>query len=244
MMKHKENNKLMIKTRHSSLDLPDDQEPSPPSSAKKVDGMKTKNCGGDILWNKLTNLGDVLKSKNNNTNTTMTTEAAGKKSKTQTTLDYFLKPRPKSEVLRSDKRQTGTHAKVRENGRPSSLQKQMSVGSYPVLLNIPEEAAISRDRPATVCSDKPGVVEHKGAATLTLERPRKKLSFREPEITGYSRHAIASETLPRKNIKPFTTPQMARSSVYNGGGIQKWASYEDLDLEVYNTRNHSYICVR
>lgn len=218
-----------MKSKHSSLDLPDIPAEASETSPEAAKTNNKAKMPGDIWWNKFTNLGDVLKSKNNGN------EVSCKKSKTQTTLDYFLKPRPKSESTKSDKRQMGPNGKIRENGRPSALQKQMSVGSYPILLNIPEESTISRDRPATVCGDKPGV-EHKNTMPLTLERPRKKLSFREPEITGYSRHVIATDTLPRKNIKPFTTPQLPRSNFYNGGGITKWTSYEDLDLEVHDLK--------
>lgn len=223
MLRQKEGKELMMKTRHASLDLPD-EIPLDPTPLETVKNKSKQSGGGDIWWNKFANFGEVLKSKNNTNNDS-------KKSKTQTTLDYFLKPKNKSEPKPISS--NNQNSRIRENGRPSALQKQMSVGSYPILLNIPEETTITRDRPATVCSEKPAV-EHKATLGLNLERPRKKLSFREPEITGFARQksVIGSETLPRKNIKPFNTPQLHRSNLQNGG-FTKWASYEDLDLEVF-----------
>lgn len=220
MLKQKEGKELMMKTRHSSLDLPD-EVPSDPTLLETVKNKSKQSGGSDIWWNKFANFGEVLKSKNNTNDS--------KKSKTQTTLDYFLKPKNKSDPKPISN--NNQNSRIRENGRPSSLQKQMSVGSYPILLNIPEETTISRDRPATVCSEKPAV-EHKATLGLNLERPRKKLSFREPEITEFARQkcVTGSETLPRKNIKPFNTPQLSRGNLQNGTSFTKWASYEDLEV--------------
>lgn len=41
---------------------------------------------------------------------------------------------------------------------------------------------MNRLRPATVCVDRPSVERRSDAEALALERPRKKLSFKEPEV--------------------------------------------------------------
>lgn len=213
----KNKKEAMTKTKHSSLDLPELEQPSSPKKPEK-------KISENAIWSKLTIFSESFKPKNNNN---QTNDVGHKKSKTQTTLDYFLKSKPKDI---KEKRQTISHPpRGLENGRPTSLQKQLSIGSYPVLLNIPEESAITRDRPATVCGANPGA-EHKNTVAFNLDRPRKKLSFREPEITGYSK--LSTDILPRKNIKAPFTPQMMRSISYNNEHIQRSASYEDLDLEV------------
>lgn len=217
----KNKKEVMTKTKHSSLDLPELEQPSSPKKTETRSKI-TENA----IWSKLTIFSDSFKPKNHQQNE-LTTH---KKSKTQTTLDYFLKSKPKDI---KEKRQTISHPPNLENGRPSSLQKQFSVGSYPVLLNIPEESSITRDRPATVCGSNPGA-EHKNTVAFNLDRPRKKLSFREPEISGYSKN-VGSVILPKKNIKAPFTPQMLRSVSYNNeGSIHRSSSYENIDLEVRN----------
>jgi hypothetical protein len=80
------------------------------------------------------------------------------------------------------------------------------------------------------------------STVVTIERPRKKLSFREPEIMGYymqmRREAPALSAKRNKVVTPVTTPAStvisgtqapARSKdcLENVGG-----SFEDLELEV------------
>lgn len=225
MLKNK-NKEAMTKTKHSSLELPELEQPSSP----KKDSPRSK-LSESALWTKITNFGDALKTKNNHQNA-QTNDISQKKSKT--TLDYFLKSKPK-DIVKSDKRQTISHPpRSYENGRPISLQKQLSVGSSPILLNIPEEAAISRDRPATVCG-----AERKGFELDS--RPRKKLSFKEPEISGCSRLVLGNKDVsPKSSIRAPFTPQLTRSHNENNN-FQRWASCEDLELEVFK---HSLACIR
>jgi hypothetical protein len=80
------------------------------------------------------------------------------------------------------------------------------------------------------------------STVVTIDRPRKKLSFREPEIMGYymqmKRELPASSTKRSKVVCPVTTPTAAVISdpqalaqstncLENIGG-----SFEDLELEV------------
>lgn len=226
----KQKNKEMTKTKQSSLDLPELEQPSSP---KRTEKSKTSESA---IWNKLSTIGDLVKAKNNHqpnqTNkNNQTPNDVHKKSKTQSTLDYFLKSKPK-DVTRSEKRKTIGHSTGLENGRPTSLQKQMSVGSYPVLLNIPEEAAISRDRPATVCGDKPGAEHSKKTVAFAIDRPRKNLSFKEPETGSLPKSFMGFDSFMKKSSKS-STPQMNRSLSYNNeNNIHRSTSYEDFDLEV------------
>lgn len=230
MLKNKE---VMTKTKHASLELPELEQPESP----KKDSPKLK-LSENAIWNKITTLGDSLKPKLNH-NPPQNNDVTHKKSKAQTTLDYFLKSKPK-DIIKSDKRQTISHPpRSCENGRPTSLQKQLSVGSYPILLKIPEESAITRDRPATVCGDKPGADK-----TLSLDsRPRKKLSFKDPEISGCSRLFVDKETNSiRSSIKAPYTPQMTRSLSVTENNLPRWSSYEDFDLEVNRLINIESLC--
>lgn len=171
-----------------------------------------------------------------------------KKSRTQTTIDYILKPCPgspnkheKNQVISNNQTQS---AQPQQNGhtnlkRAASLQKQHSVGSYPIVNgNEAEEVnGISRLRPATVCVDKLND-EGRQTAALALERPRKKLSFREPEIMGYPIQ-INKDTLPRKGGRKAFTPEMKRNFNNNFNDVRKMHNnnnnnfdLDDFDLEV------------
>lgn len=172
-----------------------------------------------------------------------------KKSKTQSTIDYILKPCPgspnkheKNQVITNNQTQH-PESLQQQNGhtnlkRTASLQKQHSVGSYPIVNGVGEDVpinGISRSRPATVCVDKVHDEANRQTAALALERPRKKLSFREPEIMGYPIQ-INKDTLPRKGGRKAFTPEMKRNfnnhnSFHN---IRKVPSFdlEDYDLEV------------
>lgn len=179
-----------------------------------------------------------------------------KKSRTQSTIDYILKPCPgtpkheKNQIISNANTTNQTQQENDNNGtqqnghtnlkRSSSLQKQHSVGSYPIVNGTNEDEAITngitRARPATVCVDKLND-EARQTAALALERPRKKLSFREPEIMGYPIQ-VNKDTLPRKGGRKAFTPEMRRNFNNNFDYIRKVPSFdlEDLNLEVLNEK--------
>lgn len=149
--------------------------------------------------------------------------------------------------------------------RGFSLRKQHSVGAYPIQRDDPvdmDEAIrydiatrhssvsnnnctpnyipISRLRPATICGDK--VNRELSTDALALERPRKKLSFREPEITESvtlkhtQRKAMTPEM--KRSISLITNPNNNyinfKDYTESNGGVRRVPSLdlEDLDLEV------------
>ncbi|XP_017773145.1 PREDICTED: uncharacterized protein LOC108560201 [Nicrophorus vespilloides] len=210
---------LMAKTRHSSLEMTD---PEVVVKEKKKQDMLSK------AKNKLYNFGDAITKSNKYID-----ENSQKKSRTQATLDYFFKSCPN----KPDKNQIYSNNRVNaQNGslkRAASLQKQHSVGSYPIKLDLPEEkiynsSTISRLRPATICVDKVNG-EPRETAALALERPRKKLSFREPEIMGYAMQVNSRD----RRMRNVMTPEMKRSSSVTNGDVRRVPSVdlEDVDLE-------------
>lgn len=187
----------LAKVRHSSLDMPD-----PEVVVKKKQDMLTK------AKNKLFNLGENVKSNGDH----------HKRTVTQATIDYIFKhcPKEKNHVY------ANTNIHIKKN-----LQKQNSVGAYPIKIEITQDSdeereTIKRSRPATVCVDK--VSEGRETAALALERPRKKLSFREPEVMGHTKHQPQKATLEVAGLK--------RSSSYCNGILHRSPSFEDSDLEV------------
>lgn len=96
------------------------------------------------------------------------------------------------------------------SGSKLPLQKQTSVGSYPQIqvssfdsdLDDGDDlfSTISRTRPATVCVDRPSVDRRSDAEALALERPRKKLSFKEPEVENKKKPASDAKKLPNRAI--------------------------------------------
>jgi hypothetical protein len=193
----------MVRARHASLEMPD-----PEVVVKKKQDVLTK------ARNKLMNLGEVLKA-------TKSIEADHhKKTMTQATIDYFFKHCPNK-----DKNHVYANANT---CKKNSLQKQNSVGAYPIKIEIThdsdeEKEAIKRCRPATVCVDK--VSEARETAALALERPRKKLSFREPEIVSCMKHHHH-----KRHDKESTG--LKRSSSYCNGILHRTPSFDDADLEV------------
>lgn len=63
---------------------------------------------------------------------------------------------------------------------------QIRVSSFENDLDHVEGGFLNRLRPATVCVDRPSVERRSDAEALALERPRKKLSFKEPEVDSNS----------------------------------------------------------
>lgn len=211
-MKKSEQN-MKTKTRHSSLDMPDPDIMI--KDQKKKPDMLSK------ARNKLYNLGDVWSWNKH--------EEGAKKSRTQATLEYFFKSKDKQNI----------HSNIQPNlsreRRASSLQKQHSVDSNPLKIDLSDDeeylhSKINRTRPSTLCVD--GINGHQAAA-LALERPRKKLSFREPEIMGYSVQ-VSGDTLPKKgSSKNAAVPEIKRStSVNNPVSFRRANSWDNMDLEV------------
>lgn len=185
----------MVRARHTSLEMPD------PEAA-------LKNKKQDVLSkarSKFLTLGDALK------NRTTLEPPQLKKSMTQATLEYFFKHS-------HNKDRHHVYANTRVDPKRSSLQKQNSVGAYPIKIEIHVEDedeymnTINRARPATVCVDK---VSARDTDALALERPRKKISFRD-DIMGYEVNGQGN--LVRKNG--------------TNGILHKTPSYDNFDLEV------------
>nr|XP_022904319.1 capon-like protein isoform X1 [Onthophagus taurus] len=204
------------RTRHSSLEMPD---PELVVKEKKKQDMLTK------ARNKFF---DAIKSRNLD---------GDKKSRTQATIDYLFKPCPNS---KNDKNQIYSNSRAQngqneQNGhtlpRTSSLQKQHSIDSYPLKIaeSVDDQAIASgifRNRPATVCVDK--LRDELGTTeALALERPRKKISFREPDLEGYLVQVPHDIFQKKPNRKAFT-PEMKRSGNLNIGTMKKAPSI-DLD---------------
>lgn len=218
------NKKSGLKVRHSSLEMAD-----PEIVVKKKHDMLTK------ARNRLINLSEALK----------TSKMDGENQRrgvTQATLDYFFKHSPNQK----DKNQVyannlGVHRLVTGlalNGEKRPLNKQNSMGDYPIEIKVTdldydgdETGTINRSRPATVCVDK--LIEGRETAALALERPRKKLSFREPEITGGygTKRVLAKKNDKNKNLNP--QPELKRSVSYCNGILHKTPSYDDFELEVH-----------
>lgn len=198
-----------MKTRHKSLDMQD-----PQCVVKKKQDMLTK------AKNKFWNFGETLRQGKN-----ANSDKDHPKSKTQTTLDYFFKHN------KADKAQSNVSSEERLHYSP--LRKQNSVGSYPIkieITDVDDENKISRTRPATICVGRV-FSEAREAEALALERPRKKLSFREPEIMGYALH-VNKNNLPKKHNKIPVTPEIRRSFSESDSMMRRDDSVEDLDLEV------------
>jgi hypothetical protein len=76
------------------------------------------------------------------------------------------------------------------------------------------------------------------ATVVAIERPRKKLSFREPEIMGYNmqmrRESPASSAKRNKIVTPATTViSGAQAHARNKNCLENiGGSFEDLELEV------------
>lgn len=150
-----------------------------------------------------------------------------KKSRTQATLDYFFKASHGKDKVYSNQRYD-------PNDKKSHLHKQNSIGAYPIkieITDVDDHGNFNRMRPATVCVDNI-YSEAREAEALALERPRKKLSFREPEIMGYAIQ-VNKDTLPRRAVKSLIAPEIRRSFSESDGLLKHGRdSVEDLVLEV------------
>ncbi|KAK5642604.1 hypothetical protein RI129_008771 [Pyrocoelia pectoralis] len=203
------------KTRHPSLEMPD-----PEVVKKKHQDMLSR------AKSKFFNISDALR-----TNKLLNGESdqSHRKSRTQATLDYFFKPCPG----KNEKNHILTNTRVQESPkRNSCLHKQNSVGSYPIRVEISAAEVLdnlSCMRPSSVPSEK--CEELRETAALALERPRKKLSFREPEISGY-----ATQTRKTSFKKTNNVNDLKRSISANNGLLRSANSWDDLNLEVDHQR--------
>ncbi|XP_030761617.1 uncharacterized protein LOC115886539 isoform X2 [Sitophilus oryzae] len=225
MNNNKRNQLKMSKLRHSSLDLAEVE-------------MKKKQHQ-DVLTrarNKFLMLSDALKNRKADENQN---NRPLPKSMTQCTLDYLFK-----HSQEKDKNHHGYHA-------DGSYPIEIRVSSYENDLDEDPEGIfipISRLRPATVCVDSPSVNRRSDADALALERPRKKLSFKEPEAVTLKKTPKKStinhkpdETIHRKISQHVTTNQKPESETQakkpvtnhrqdesqatktkNGHGFNKW----------------------
>lgn len=163
------------------------------------------------------------------------------KSMTQTTLEYFFKHSPNKDAVYANSSPQNNHNK---KPKAHKLQKQNSIGSYPIRIEVTDEddefssSNINRNRPATVCVDK--LDTRSDAEALALERPRKKLSFRVPEIMGgmgdnkmkNGKDKCGSYSCISKLVlAPPMMPGFPRNNSFNGV-IAREPSMEDCDLEV------------
>ncbi|XP_031347232.1 uncharacterized protein LOC116173716 isoform X1 [Photinus pyralis] len=203
------------KTRHPSLEMPD-----PEVVKKKHQDMLSR------AKSKFFNISDALR-----TNKMLNGESdqSHRKSRTQATLDYFFKPCPG----KNERNHILANARVQESPkRGSCLYKQNSVGSYPIRVEISAADVLdnlSSMRPSSLPSDK--CDELRETAALALERPRKKLSFREPEISGY-----ATQTRKTSFKKPNGVHDLKRSISASNGLLRSANSWDDFDLEVDHQR--------
>ncbi|CAH1999421.1 unnamed protein product [Acanthoscelides obtectus] len=195
------------RTRHTSLEMPD------------VEAV-TKKKHSDMLQrarHKLLNLSDALKHRN-----LEVSEAHKKgmaKSMTQVTLDYFFKHggQSKNHIYANTSR-------VDEPKKKQGLHKQHSVGSYPIKIEITDEDdlpvdAVSEGAHAPACEDIPRCAE-----ALALEKPRKKLSFRVPEIIGKGR-------CHQKVNGGCELSELRLRDASDPCALRRASSFEDYDLE-------------
>lgn len=187
--------------------------------------------------NKLLTLSDSLKS-NKHVDLPDQAKKGVSKSMTQVTLDYFSKhfPPNKNHIF----------ANTRINDiKGKSLIKQNSIGSYPIKIEITDEDkyqknTINRLRPATVCVDK--LNGQRNTEALALERPRKKLSFKVPEITNCAKKnnnkingdkdkSGSLNCIAKLNLSVLDSAGIPRNRSFNGV-LHRENSWEDVDLEV------------
>lgn len=160
------------------------------------------------------------------------------KSMTQVTLDYFFKHFPPNK--------NHVYANARVNAtKPKGLRKQNSIGSYPIRIEVTDEddilpaGTVDRFRPATVCVDK--LDAPRDTEALALERPRKKLSFKVPEIIGGAKKnnkvngdkdkSGSLNCIAKLNLSVLNSAGIPRNSSFNGVD-HKENSWENNELEV------------
>lgn len=210
------------------------KEEKPPDSEliKKKQDVLTK------ARNKLINISEALKS-NKNISASNQTKKGMTKSKTQANLDHFYKqPSGKNQIFFNVKSQT-------KERRPIPLQKQNSIGSYPIKIQITDEndEIVANNSRSNLCVDK--LEAPLDTEALALEKPRKKLSFKLPEIVdtitrsnnklgiGGLKQRSGSyrnirDIMEKASVKPQT---LIRNASFNGV-LEREESFDDTELEV------------
>ncbi|CAH1099124.1 unnamed protein product [Psylliodes chrysocephalus] len=209
------------------------KEEKPPDSEliKKKQDVLTK------ARNKLINISEALKS-NKNISASNQTKKGMTKSKTQANLDHFYKqPSGKNQIFFNVKSQT-------KERRPIPLQKQNSIGSYPIKIQITDEndEIVANNSRSNLCVDK--LEAPLDTEALALEKPRKKLSFKLPEIVdtitrsnnklgiGGLKQRSGSyrnirDIMEKASVKPQT---LIRNASFNGV-LEREESFDDTELE-------------
>ncbi|XP_072397005.1 uncharacterized protein [Diabrotica undecimpunctata] len=207
----------------------DDKAPDWDISTKKKQDMLSK------ARNKLFNISEALKT-NKNLNVPNQTKKGIIKSNTQVNLDHYLKES-------CDKNQIYINTKSNPP-KPNPLQKQHSVGSYPIRIEITNENDITQSlnsvsTSSELCLSK-GETDIRTEA-LALEKPRKKLSFRVPEIINtFTENRLGFSTLKNnrsgsyRNIRDIIEKAGAKPPFLGtnlNGVLERQESFEDSDLE-------------
>lgn len=190
--------------------------------------------------NKFLTLSDSLKTSKHLDLPDQTKRSGLTKSMTQVTLDYFFKHFPPNK--------NHVYANTRtNNNKIKGLKKQNSIGSYPIKIEVTDEdevlstRTLDRLRPATVCIDK--LDSPRDTEALALERPKKKLSFKVPEITGISRNyklpnggtkdpTGSLNCIAKLNLSVLDSAGIPRNRSFNGIIHKDEGSLENDELEV------------
>ncbi|KAL3276262.1 hypothetical protein HHI36_020977 [Cryptolaemus montrouzieri] len=194
-----------LKVRHSSLDMPEVEV-----SKKKFDVLT-------MARNKLFHFGEH-RNKNESPDSP-TKKSSGRPS----AIESLCKAthRPMERVIENVSTQQ------------NKLQKQNSLADHPIQIQVEEyeECTISRDRPATICVDK--IEQNLGTAALALERPRKKLSFQEPEKMTFGQRSSDRGVRCRKSDTNnlMLPPGGMKRSISFTNGMMRTPSVDDFDLE-------------
>lgn len=191
--------------------------------------------------NKLITLSDSLKSTKHLDLPEHVRKGGLGKSMTQVTLDYFFKHFP------PNKNHVYANTRINNSGT-KGLQKQNSIGSYPIRIEVTDEdddapaGAIERLRPTTVCVDKLDCPRDTDA--LALERPKKKLSFNVPEITRISKKnnklvngssndkSGSFNCISQLSLSVLESAGIKRNSSFNGVIHSEEDSLDNDELEV------------
>ncbi|XP_044732743.1 uncharacterized protein LOC123295446 isoform X6 [Chrysoperla carnea] len=224
----------LLRAKHTSFD--DSYLLSEPqiNNNNNTQTLKRSKLSSDSVFNRakstLTTIGDVWKTKPQVNNSVNNNEVKKPKTKKQLTLDYFLKPKKsttKNHVVEKLVITPNQLFGTEQNPTKKILQHQQSMDLSMINGTSdhgPNLVSIQKTRPSTIA-----VFPSERSKTLLdipeTDRPRKKLSFREPEIMGYSFQK--NETLPRRS------GQSDKSELFRSVSavIRSGDSYEDLDLE-------------
>lgn len=209
-------------------------------NVKATEEVQKKNDVISKARNKLLTLSDSMKS-NKHLDVQDDTKKGGiTRSMTQVTLDYFFKHFPPNK--------NHVYANTRVNSYNSKgLRKQNSIDSYPIKIEITDEDDIlpsrklDRHRPATVCVDKLEAPRYTDA--LALERPKKKLSFKVPEISSitkrnklvngdrYKEKSGSLNCIAKLNLSVLDSAGIPRNRSFNGVVHHEEGSWDNDEVD-------------